>query len=117
MHSLLGLLRTKQALLDALDELAPRVVPRLPEQLVARRNLDDRAHVTPRAHRQHDLPDGHTEQFSVTVFQTDTVVGSICLPQLQFDDQVQPLPLADGGHPEQVFDVQDAQATHLDVMP
>ncbi len=97
--------------------LAPRVMPRLAQELVARRDLDDAAHVAPRPHRQAHLADVHAEDLAKVIVEPDAIVVRFLAPELEVHDQVEAPAIAHRGHPEQIFDVEDAEPAHLDVMP
>ena len=88
----------------------------VPEELVAGGDLEDGAHVAPGPHRNHQLPDGHAEDFVEVVVDAHAVVLRVGRPLDQLDHDVDALALADRGDAEEILDVEDAEAPHLEVV-
>ena len=90
---------------------------RLPKEFVPGGDLDDRAHVAARPHGHRDLAHGHTEDLAVTIVDPQPVVGAgLAVLRVQVNHQIDALALSNRGHAVEILDVQDTEASHLDVM-
>ena len=106
----------RQLALQLLVQLArAALAPRL-QQLVARRHLDDDAHVSACAHGDGDERELHVEDREEALVETEPVVLFVLAPLYELAHEVHALLLAHGAHAKQVADVDDAEPADLEVM-
>ena len=91
-------------------------MPSVPEKLVPGCNLQDGAHVTPGPHRNHQLPDGYSKDFVEVVVDPHPVELRIGRPLHQLDHDIDAFSFSNRGHSEEIFDVENTKAPHLDVV-
>src|SRR5262245_39981589 len=92
------------------------MVTGVPEELVSCRYLEDGSHVTPGPHRNHQLPNGDAEDFVEVVVDAHSVELGVGRPFDQFDYDIDAFAFANRRDAEQILDVQNPQATHLNVV-
>ncbi len=98
-----------EPLVERVDEVAGGVDAAGPQQLVARRHLDQDRDAAARRHRHRHLGNLQAEQVVVGVVEAEPVVVAGRVPALQLDDELDPLGAAGRGDAEQIADVDQAR--------
>jgi hypothetical protein len=88
-----------------------------PQELVTRSHFEDAPHVPAGSNRYDEITDGGAENRVIAVFEPETVVLVFFVPLDEVNHEIDALSFAHAGDAEELFDVEDAEAADLDMVP
>ena len=92
-------------------------MPRVPKELIPRRNLDENRQVPSRRNRHANQRHFQAKELEVGLVEPETIVFALRIPPLELHDQLDALRCPRRGNPEQIAQIDHTDPAHFHVMP